>query len=181
VVTAQECRGEPLPEADAVICLEAGVPIGVVTADCVPVLIASERGDAVAAVHAGWRGLAAGIVAQSVDALRRSGCAARLVAAIGPHIGACCYEVDAPVLDALRERFGAPALEATARAAGAGHAMLDLGALTAEALHRAGLARADVGGLSDCCTRCDPARFHSYRRDGARAGRLTHFVAAREA
>jgi YfiH family protein len=180
VVTADECRGEPVPEADAVICFEAQVPVGVVTADCVPLLIASERGHAVAAVHAGWRGLAAGVVAQSVDALRRNGCDARLVAAIGPHIGPCCYEVDAPVLEALGESFGA-ALAGALSPARAGHAMLDLGRLTAEALRRAGLQPDDVGTLPDCCTRCDPARFHSYRRDGGRAGRLSHFVAAIQA
>jgi YfiH family protein len=181
VVTAAECRSASPPEADAVISLEAGVPVGVVTADCVPVLIASERGDAVAAVHAGWRGLAAGVVAQSVDALRRSGCAGRLVAAIGPHIGACCYEVDAPVLEALSDGLGAQRLDAATRTTRPGHALLDLGALTADALRSAGLAACDVAGLPDCCTRCDAQRFHSYRRDGARSGRLTHFIAAIQA
>ena len=181
VVTADECRGAPPPEADAVICFEARVPVGVVTADCVPVLIASERGDAVAAVHAGWRGLAAGVVAQSVDALRQNGCASRLVAAIGPHIGSCCYEVDGPVLDALTRTFGASAIDAASRPVRAGHALLDLGALTAGALRQAGLLGEDVGTLRGCCTRCDPRRFHSYRRDGALAGRLSHFVAALQA
>jgi YfiH family protein len=181
VVTADECREDPPPEADAVISFAARVPVGVVTADCVPLLIASQRGDAVAAVHAGWRGLAAGVVPQSVDALRRAGCGGRLVAAIGPHIGPCCYEVDGPVIDALGASFGAAALDGAVRPARAGHALLDLGRLTAAALHEAGLRPEDVGTLPGCCTRCDPARFHSYRRDGVRAGRLTHFVSAREA
>ena len=179
VVTAEQCRGDPAPEADAVISFEAGVAVGVVTADCVPVLLASQRGDAVAAVHAGWRGLAAGVVAQSVDALRRRGCSTRLVAAIGPRIGPCCYEVDAPVLDALAGAFGARSLEAATGAARSGHAMLDLGALTADALRSAGLLEDDIALLSDCCTRCDATRFHSYRRDGARSGRLVHHVSVR--
>ena len=181
VVTAAHCRAEPLPEADAVISFESGVFVGVVTADCVPLLIASEAGGAVAAVHAGWRGLAAGVVPQSVDALRRHGCHERLVAAIGPHIGPCCYEVDAPVLDALRDAFGDRTVDAAARPVHAGHALLDLGVLTARALRDAGVASVDVVRLRGSCTRCDALRFHSYRRDGAAAGRLVHFVAAIEA
>ncbi len=184
IVAAADCRAEPPPEADGVVSAEPGVPVGVVTADCVPVLLAGEAGRAVAAVHAGWRGLAAGVVAQGVDALRRrvagggSGgrSGGRLVAAIGPHIGPCCYEVDAPVLDALGAAFGA--LDGALRPSRPGHALLDLGALVALALARSGVVTRDTAALEDCCTRCDPERFHSYRRDGPRAGRLVHFIAA---
>jgi hypothetical protein len=178
VVEAPACRREPAPEADAVISREPGVPIGVATADCVPILCASARGDWVAAIHAGWRGLAGGVVAAGLDALRRSDPAAEWVAAIGPHIGLCCYEVDAPVLDALRHELGAAAL-ADAQPTRPGHARIDLGALCALALESAGVARARIGRLPQSCTRCDAARFHSYRRDGARAGRLIHHIAAR--
>ena len=176
VVNAADCRRQPAPEADAVISTESGVAIGIVTADCVPLLLASSGGEAVAAVHAGWRGLASGVVAQSVDALRRSSRSERILAAIGPCIGVRCYEVDAPVLDALAASCGP--LEPATRASRPGHALLDLGALVVAELCRRGLARADVGRLSDACTRCDPVRFHSYRRDGPRAGRLVHFIAA---
>jgi YfiH family protein len=181
VVTAAACRAQPAPEADAVISREPGVPVGIVTADCVPVLIASERGDGVAAVHAGWRGLAAGVVARGVDALRRSGCEGRLLAAVGPHIGPCCYEVDAPVLDPLHRAFGSEVLAGATREARPGHALLDLAALSVHALRVSGLDPGDIGVLSAGCTRCDPTRFHSYRRDGPRAGRLVHYVAAIEA
>ena len=181
VTTAASCRSDPPPRADAVVSDEVGVPIGVVTADCVPLLLASERGDAVAAIHAGWRGLAAGVVARGVDALRRQRGSERLLAVIGPHIGPCCYEVDAPVLDAMTQAFGSAPVAVLARPVRPGHAMLDLGALTARALVSAGLAPSDVGRLSGCCTCCDASRFHSYRRDGSSAGRLTHFVAAIEA
>jgi len=177
IATAAECRRDPPPEADGVLSREPGVAVAIVTADCVPVLLTSESGDAVAAVHAGWRGLARGVVAQGVDALRRNSGAERILAAIGPHIGACCYEVDTPVLEALSASLGR--LDAALRPSRARHAYLDLGALVAAALEARGVARADIGRLPDVCTGCDAERFHSYRRDGPKSGRLVHFIAAR--
>jgi len=180
VISAAACRAQPAPEADGVVSIEPGVAVGVVTADCVPILLGSPSGHAVAALHAGWRGLARGIAAAGVDALRQHVPAEDLVAVVGPHIGACCYEVDSPVLEMLGARFDrdlTPAL----RPARAGHAYLDLGALAARALERAGLRAGAVGSFPGTCTRCDSARFHSYRRDAARAGRLFHWVLAREA
>jgi YfiH family protein len=164
--------------ADAVVSALPGVPVGVVTADCVPILVA-DGGMAVAAIHAGWRGLACGVVAAAIEALRaESESSPRLVAAIGPHIGACCYEVDDPVLEALAPAFGGD-LAAALRPARPGHAWLDLGRLAQTALLRAGLAPSALGLLPRACTRCDPVRFHSHRREGAAAGRLHHFIAAR--
>ena len=179
VVTAADCRAEPSPEADVVVSTEPGVPVAVVTADCVPVLLATPSGRGVAAIHAGWRGLAAGVLAEGVAALVRvSGVAPkRLAAGIGPHIGSCCYEVDAPVLDALATRH-AEALALSSRPARAGHAMLDLGRLVAAALTAAGLPEDAIGRSTAACTRCDAVRFHSYRRDGPRSGRLVHYVSA---
>jgi YfiH family protein len=178
VVDAAACRAEPLPSADTVFSREPGVPIGVATADCVPILCASASGDVVAAIHAGWRGLAQGVVASSLETLRRVDADAVWTAAIGPHIGVCCYEVDAPVLDALRHELG-DAVLASSVATRPGHRRIDLGALAAHALEKAGVARARIGRLRACCTRCDAQRFHSYRRDGAHAGRLVHHIAAR--
>ncbi len=162
-----------LGEADASIATRPGVAVGVVTADCVPVLVAAGR-RGVAAVHAGWRGLARGVIPRAIDALSRAAPESRLVAAIGPCIGCCCYEVDAPVIDALRERFGAAA-EPALRPARAGHALLDLRALAREALRDAGV-DAGVIGAVEACTRCDAARFHSFRRNGAAAGRLLSWI-----
>jgi hypothetical protein len=167
--------GDVLGEADAALVTRPGVSVGVVTADCVPVLVAA--GAAVAAVHAGWRGLAGGVIPRALEALAEATGGAEAVAAVGPCIGACCYEVDAPVLDALRLRFGA-ALDAALRPARPGHALLDLPALAREALVAAGLARARVGTLAGACTRCDAVRFHSFRRDGASAGRLLSWIEA---
>ena len=191
VVSADACRADPAPAADAVYSQEPGVPIGVATADCVPILCASSNGGLVAAVHAGWRGLAQGVIPSSLDALRRVDARARFVAAIGPHIGPCCYEVDEPVLDALRHELGATVLESSAPTR-PGHRRIDLGALAAHALERAGVAHAHVGRLPSCCTRCDAAALPlvsprwrargspraSHRREGLTApepvGRLPH-------
>jgi hypothetical protein len=166
-----------LGEVDAVVCDAPGVAVGVVTADCVPILLAAPGARVVAAVHAGWRGLAAGVIEAALAALAEAGARGEaLSAAIGPHIGPCCYEVDEPVLARLRPRFGA-ALDAACAPARPGHARLDLGALARVALGAA-LADEALGGFGPLCTRCDAPRFHSHRRDGASAGRMLHWIAA---
>jgi YfiH family protein len=166
-------------EADAIVCRVAGLAVGVVTADCVPVLLAAGGGRAVAAVHAGWRGLTAGVVTAGVEALAAAaGPAAGVVAAIGPHVGPCCYEVDEPVLAAVRERFTAGVPDGALRPGRAGHAWLDLGWLAVAELARAGVPADAIGRAAARCTACDAERFHSFRRDGPRSGRLLHFVAA---
>jgi YfiH family protein len=179
IVTQRECEGPDPPAADGVASASPGIRVAVFTADCVPILLATSCGRAVAAVHAGWRGLAAGVVGAGVAAVRKLAPEpAPLVAVIGPHIGACCYEVDAPVVDALRGRFAA-VLTGALRPTRPGHAAIDLGALAREALLAAGLAPDAIGVLPESCTRCDSERFHSYRRDGLSAGRMVHFIAAR--
>lgn len=177
VAVASQGRAEPA-EADAIVTSDSSRPVGVVTADCVPVLAASADGSAVVAIHAGWRGLAAGVVGRGLDALRQATPGdADPVAVIGPHIGACCYEVDEPVLGPLRARFGT-SVEAATRRVGpepSGHWMLDLGDLVAVDLERAGVPARSQGRIQKSCTFCNP-QFHSHRRDGARAGRLLHYV-----
>jgi YfiH family protein len=163
-----------LGEADASVATRPGVAVGVVTADCVPVLVAAGA-QAVAAVHAGWRGLARGVIPRALEALAEAAPGAGVVAAIGPSIGPCCYEVDAPVIEAMRERFGAAA-EAALRPARPGHALLDLAALAQAALLDAGVPAASIGVVAGACTRCDAERFHSFRRDGPRAGRLLSWI-----
>lgn len=178
VAVPQDGCAEP-DEADAIVSTERSHPVGIVTADCVPVLAASRNGEAVAAIHAGWRGLAAGVVEQGIDALRRvAGAESAPVVVLGPHIGPCCYEVDEPVLDPLRARFG-DALDAATRPAGPqrpGRRMLDLAFLVAVDLERAGIRESHQGRIQDACTFCNPERFHSFRRDADRAGRLLHYV-----
>jgi len=176
-VVRARAGGAELGEGDAAWSDAPGVAVGVVTADCVPVLLATPDARVVAAVHAGWRGLADGVVGAALAALRAAGAPPdSLAAAIGPCIGACCYEVDEPVLARLRARFGV-ALDAHARATRPGHARVDLAEL-ARAELEASLPRGAVGALG-ACTRCDAARFESHRRDGARAGRLVHWIRVR--
>ena len=179
VTTAQCCAVPSPPEADVVVSEEAGVRVAVATADCVPILLAGESGRAVAAVHAGWRGLAGGVIGAGLAALRdRIGGSEKIVAAIGPHIGPCCYEVDEPVLAAMAERFS-NALSEASRPTNPGHVRLDLARLAREALSAEGVDPARIGSRTVACTACDSERFHSYRRDGPKAGRLFHFIAAR--
>jgi len=179
VATAQQCAGQgPPPEADAVISEEVGVRIAVVTADCLPILLAGDRGRVVAAVHAGWRGLAGGVISACLAALReRLGKSEKVAAVVGPHIGKCCYEVDEPLLGALEERFS-ETLPRALRQSRPGHARLDLGLLAREALHAEGVESDRIGFLEGACTACDAERFYSYRRDGSETGRLVHFIAA---
>jgi YfiH family protein len=175
---APPALGGLLGEADALVSDAPGVPIGVVTADCAPILLATPSG-CVAAVHAGWRGLAAGVVGSAVEALGGIAAdASRAVAVVGPCVGASCYEVDAPVVDALATRCGA-ALDAALAPTRPGHWQLDLGRVARDLLERAGLAATRIGVLEDACTACDSERFHSFRRDGPNAGRLFHFAVAR--
>ena len=164
--------------ADAVVSTLAGIPVGVLTADCVPVLLAMDGGRVVAAVHAGWRGIAAGVVPSAFEAMERAAPGWRHVTAvIGPHIGACCYEVDSPVIERLRVRF-AKLLDSALTLVNLEHSMLDLGVLVRLELIRAGVPPANVGSFPEACTCCDAARFHSHRRDADRAGRLLHWIAA---
>lgn len=169
-------------EADAIVTTKRGQCVGIVTADCVPILAASADGRAVAAIHAGWRGLAAGVVGLGLRALHSHVAPDQrnesLRAVIGPHIGPCCYEVDEPVTSALQQRFGGGSTDGALKATRAGHALLDLAALVECELEREGISkalRARVAG----CTQCEPDRFHSYRRDADRAGRLLHFISPR--
>jgi len=162
--------------ADAVLSHAGGPPVGVVTADCVPILLGAPGGARVGAIHAGWRGLAAGVIATALAEWRgRFGELKGVVAAIGPHAGPCCYEVDAPVRDAFSGLE--PSVHTRAFAPSrAGHWMADLGLLARVALVGAGLDEAGVGVIEGACTICDADRFESYRRDGAAAGRLVHAV-----
>jgi hypothetical protein len=173
-------RGAWAPaEADALLAGREDGPIAVVTADCVPVLLAAADGARVAAIHAGWRGLAAGVVEATLDAWRsRWGAVEGVAAVIGPHARVCCYEVDAPVRDAFVASDAATAERALVPSR-PGHWMIELSRLTRAALARGGLGADRVGEVAGACTICDARRFESFRRDGAAAGRMVHAIAAR--
>jgi hypothetical protein len=166
-VDAGVLRGAPeaAVEADAVWTDDPRTAVGVVSADCVPLLLARRGGERVAAVHAGWRGLAAGVVEAAVAALGR---ADRLVAALGPAASGEAYEVGPEVLAAL-----APA-GARRRPTRAGHALLDLRGVCVDRLTACGVAaeRIEVVGP---CTISTPG-WPSYRRQGDAAGRILSWV-----
>ena len=142
-------RGEP---GDGLWTDEPGLPMLKLTADCVPIAIARVNGSApaLAVLHAGWRGLAEGIVAAGVAALGPG----RLAAAVGPAIGPCCYEVGPEV----SERFAADLTRGR---------ILDLWAAAERALREVGVEHVE---RIDLCTRCNPELFFSHRRQGTPRG-----------
>lgn len=164
------------PEADAVLGRAPGSSVGIVTADCVPILAAAVDGSAVVAIHAGWRGLAVGVIESGLDALRAAAPGREIAAAIGPSARGCCYEVDDSVRRALGRRYRLDLESGVLRPTRAGHFLLDLPLLAERVLVGWGLDPTRVGTRHRDCTICDPARFDSYRRDGGAAGRMRHFI-----
>lgn len=161
-------------EADALVGRGAEPPLAVAVrvADCVPVLLADPSTRDVAAVHAGWRGVEARILEASVTSLTPQREGSALVAAIGPCIGACCFEVGEDVA----ERIAAVSDPAVIVRRAAPKALVDLRAAVRAQLRGLGLhdeAIEDVGG----CTRCNPTDYHSFRRDGEASGRLLAAIA----
>ena len=116
------------------------------------------------------------MIGEALAALREAAAGEELVAALGPHVGPCCYEVDEPVLRALDAHAAELRAQAT-HPSRPGHVWLDLGHVARGQLARAGVA--SVEPLADGCTACHPECFFSVRREGAGTGRLVHWIAAR--
>jgi YfiH family protein len=162
---------EPV-EGDAAITDLRGAALCVQTADCVPILIADRSARCVAAVHAGWRGAAAGIARTTVNRMveEYSVAAADLIAAIGPHNAVCCYEVGEDVVEAIsdsdsfihRSEWRKPHLD-QARA-------------NRRQLIDAGIPEDQIT-VSNLCTQCSSDLLFSHRREGARAGRMLAVIA----
>jgi YfiH family protein len=201
VVTVPDDTTGPRPtgtwaDGDAVMTDAIGLALAVKVADCVPILIADRSRPVVAAVHAGWRGTAAGIVTATVQALcrRYRSSAGDLIVAIGPSIGPCCYQVGTDVCDRFLEAGNGPdtiaewftvgpkpsrapelglgtAARAGSTAAQPGKLWLDTWQANIDLLVSAGVPRAQIycAGL---CTACDPDLWHSYRVAGGEAGRM---------
>jgi len=152
------CAGE----GDALLTNCPGLRLSVRTADCYPILLADSKNRAVAAVHAGWRGAADEIVVKSIAKMRTQfgTSPADIVAAIGPGIGVCCYEVGAEVA----QLFG---LEGAGR--------VDLAAANRCQLIDAGVEEQHIDVLGGC-TSCDAARFYSFRREKEQAGRMISYI-----
>lgn len=149
-----------LPECDGLITNEPGIALAVFTADCTPILLHDPVTGAVGAVHAGWRGTAASIAAKAVEAMAKEfGCRPENIrAAIGPNIGACCFQTDADVPDAMLEAFGKEA-EAFITPKESKY-YVNLKEINALVLRRAGVRHIDI---STECTVCQCHRFWSHR------------------
>ena len=167
VVDAAEVEG--VPEADASFTTRRGVVCAIQTADCLPVLFADRAGTVVGAAHAGWRGLAAGVLRNTVRCMREAG-AVEVVAWLGPAIGPERFEVGPEVRAAFIE--GSQAAGAAFTAARDGKYMADIYHLARLALADCGVREVGGGGL---CTVTQDKRFYSYRRDGV-TGRMASLI-----
>jgi YfiH family protein len=162
--------------ADGVCSDGAGIAVGVYVADCVPVLLADPRTGAFAAVHAGWRGTAAGILPAAIETMAGAygSAPADLRVALGPAISSCCFEVG-PEVAAAFARWPGAVIEREGR-----KPHVDLRLVLRQQALAAGVPAAafDQGGD---CTKCDPeGRFYSYRRDATRTGQHVGFIARLE-
>ena len=173
----QESECGEQPKADAIAMDDPDCVACVRVADCVPVLLASSDGKFVAAVHAGWRGVVAGVVPSAMAALReRSGDEKEIFAAIGPSIGPANFEVGMDVVEEFRRVFAADA-PAQIKCGGKGH--VDLRAAIAIQLRSCGV-DGDHIDSTDRCTFRDADEFFSHRREKGVTGRMAAIIACRE-
>lgn len=169
------CLLDQRAKFDALITSVPGLALVVTTADCLPILIHDPVRQAAAAVHAGWRGTAKRIAARALDAMREAygtdpgDC----LAAIGPGIRGCCFEVDATVTEAMAAAL--PHWEKHARVNRPGHWLLDLAEVNRATLEAAGI-RADRIDDVELCTSCRNDLFFSHRADTGRTGRMMNFI-----
>lgn len=163
----------PAPEGDASVSAVPGRVCAVLVADCLPVLLADARGRVVAAAHAGWRGLAAGVLARTVAAMRGrlQDPAAQLIAWLGPAIGPAHFEVGEDVLQAMRRAL--PQAELAFEPVASGRWRADLFALARQALEQSGVRQIHGGGVS---TAAPGSGYFSHRRDQGRTGRQAALI-----
>ncbi|HPH68639.1 MAG TPA: peptidoglycan editing factor PgeF [Kofleriaceae bacterium] len=171
--------GEPLPEPpefDGLVCDQAGPVLGAFAADCMPLVFADPVANVCGACHAGWRGTVDG-VAQNVVArmIELGATAANIRVAIGPSIGPCCFEVGPEVVDQFHQAFGeVPGMVVP----GPAKPHINLRLAISTALQRIGVL-ADHIDAAPPCTKCNPDRFFSYRRDGLAGGVHMGFITLR--
>jgi purine-nucleoside/S-methyl-5'-thioadenosine phosphorylase / adenosine deaminase len=164
-------------KGDALVATSPGIACGVKVADCMPVLVGDNRTGAVAAIHSGWQGTVANVIEAGVIALREAiGDRGDLVAAIGPHIGVCCFEVGPDVADKLARCSDARGVVDDSRGP---RPHVDLGRIAHAQLAALGLGDAAIDHVSGC-TMCEPSRFYSFRRDRERSGRHLAAIVTRD-
>lgn len=156
------------PEADAVVAQAAGRVCAIMTADCLPILLSDQAGTVVAAAHAGWRGLAGGVIEATLVAMERP--ADQLMAWLGPAIGPQAFEVGAEVRAAFCQHDPQAALAFVAH--GPDKWLCDLYLLARQRLQAAGVSRVAGGGA---CTHTEAEQFYSYRREGV-SGRMASLI-----
>ena len=169
---------DDLPAGDAWVSASADLVLTIRTADCVPILLVAPRARAAAAVHAGWRGTLDGVIAATVTSLgsRYGALPAEILAAIGPAIGGCCYTFGAEHRAAFLERFGPDSAGAWRTSEDdPEQTWLDLRFVCRVALEQAGVS-ADAIVTIGPCTADQPDALHSFRRDGAYAGRQLSYI-----
>lgn len=166
-------------EADAIVTNQPGVMIGVTVADCVPILLFDPAKKVIAAVHAGWQGTAARIVTQVVQGMNKvfGSRSHDIQAAIGPCIGACCYQVDQPVKDGFKDQ--GDTWNAIAEPDGIGKWRLDMALANRMQLEEAGLLPGSIQTAGQCVC-CQKELFFSYRRDNGDTGRQIGFIMLKE-
>jgi polyphenol oxidase len=176
-MTAAEAAQEPTPEADGLMTGQAGMLLGIQTADCIPVLVADPVRRAAAAFHAGWRGTVGRIVELGVGRMKQEfgSHPADMIAAIGPGIGVCCYRVGEEVQTQFGARFSY-AEELFLPAEGAFY--LNLVEANRRQLMAAGLAADSIAAVGGC-TSCQPQLFYSHRASGGYAGRMMAVIGIR--
>ncbi len=170
IVEVRDASLKEAGEADAMLTSKPDIFLGVLTADCVPILLVAPGERVVGAVHAGWRGTLAGVARKAVERLSDVyGIApSNLEAALGPCIGACCYEVGEDVVEPLRANWGALA-DASLETSGV-KPHVDLRSLNRDILTQAGVRPDRVFEIGPC-TKCAAEDYFSYRREGSETGR----------
>ncbi|MBI3795953.1 MAG: peptidoglycan editing factor PgeF [Deltaproteobacteria bacterium] len=176
IMVNQHCKAwEKRPEADGMITAEAGLLLGIASAECVPVLMVAPQQGIVAALHAGWRGTLKGISARAIEMFTAAGNIdpTSLWVALGPAIGGCCYEVGIEIGESLVQRWHPSSLTAWRPHGEKG--LLDLREINLAQCEQAGVPRERMQ-LVGPCTFCDSSRFASYRREGPSASRQLSMI-----
>lgn len=169
--TLDAASAEDAPQADACIATKAGAVCAIQTADCLPVLFCDVGGKVVGAAHAGWRGLAGGVLENTLSRMRNAG-AGDITAWMGPAIGPQCFEVGQDVFDAFTARDAAMVTAFQAVAGQPGKYLADIFSLARKTLRNAGVEMVFGGGR---CTVTEGALFYSYRRDKI-TGRMASLI-----